>query len=173
MRTQFLLLCFLLSVFMMGGCQNETKEPAPTMAVFDFPRVLNESYQGKLAYTHMEKLYNSMQEALVAMQQQIQTNPEDTALQQKFQEKYTVIQSSINAEQQRIAKLLNDNVQKTLDAYRIQKKLTLILDAGTVLSYTSSADITDAIIAEFNKITIDFNAPAPTQAESPTAPATK
>ena len=173
MRTQFILLCFLLGVFMMGGCLNETKEPAPTVAVFDFSRILSESEQGKLAYTHMEKLYNSIQEELVTLQQQIQTNPEDTALQQKFQEKYTATQTRINAEQQRIATLLNENILKALDAYRIQKKLTLILDVGTVPSYDPSVDITDALIAECSKIKIDFNAPEPTQTESPTAPATK
>ena len=170
MRTQFLLLCFLLSVFMVGCCLSESKK----VAIVSVHRVLRETEHERISFRYLEKLNDSIQKELSELRKRQQDNPKDKTLAQEFDEKYNTSINYLNAEKKRVAQLLGYSLQKMLDAYRIQKRLDLILDVRAVASHAPSADITDVIIAEFNKISIDFNAPEPAaQTGNATAPAAK
>jgi len=64
----------------------------------------------------------------------------------------------MGAEQQRVVGLLQDQFNKVLEKYRKDNKVDVILAKDVVLSYDESSDITNKVIEEINKITIDLNA---------------
>ena len=168
MRTKYFLPGLLLAVLILGGCLQSADSPTPAVAVVDSSRVFRESEPGKAGIGHLEKLHESMQAELGELQKQLQTTPDDAALQQKLQEKYLAYQERIGAEQQQVINVLNEHIQKALDTCRTQKKLTLVLGTDAVLSYAPVADITDAVIAELNKAKVEFSAIEPEQAENTT-----
>jgi len=156
MHTRHLLPGLLLATLLLGSCISPANSSAPATAVVDSARIFKESEPGKAGIKHLETLHESMQAELSALQQELQANPNDEALQQKLQEKYMVYQQRISAEQQQVINTLNDAIQKALDACRAQKKLALIVGTDTVLSYSPAADITSAVISEVNKTKVEF-----------------
>ena len=164
-----LLAGLLFATLLFGGCLSPADPPAPAaVAVVDSARVFQESEPGKAGIKHLETLHESMQAELSSLQEELQAKPDDTALHQKLQEKYMVYQQRISAEQQQVINILNEAIQKALDACRDQQKLALILGRDVVLSYSPTSDITDAVIREVNKAKVEFKAIEPeTEATMP------
>ena len=156
MHVSYLLPGLLLATLFLGGCISSADSSTPTVAVVDSARVFKESEPGKAGIKHLETLHESMQAELNALQKELQDKPDDETLQQKLQEKYMVYQQRISAEQQQVINTLNEAIQKALDACRVQKKLALIVGTDMVLSYSSTADITKAVIGEVNKVKVEF-----------------
>ena len=69
------------------------------------------------------------------------------------------LQNIMNGEQQRVVTLIDQKFNETLDAYRTEKGLTLILSKESVISFADTIDITSDIVAAMNKIELDFKAP--------------
>jgi outer membrane protein len=166
------LLPALMLALLAGGCLDQSGS-SPSVAVVDSSRVFKESGPGKAGIKHLETLHESMQEELNSLQQELQKKPDDETLQQKLQEKYLVYQQRIGAEQQQVISVLNEAIQKALDACRSRRNLSLILGTDAVLSYGPAADITDTVIAEVNKSDVSFKPIEPDQsgANAPAEPA--
>lgn len=157
----------LVIMTMLTGClQGESS--APTVGVVDTARIFRDSDAGKAGVKFLEGMQTTMQAELTAIQEVLQKNPEDQAAQQKLQETYMSFQQRMGAEQQNVVTLLNDATQRVLDAYRAQKKLSVILAQESTLSVDKSVDVTAEVIAELNKQKVEFKAITP---EAPAAPA--
>ena len=163
----------LLAAMLLAGC-NQPEKSAPSVAVVDTARVFRDSEPGKAGVKFLESLHEKMQGELNALQETLQKNPEDQAAQQKLQETYMNFQQRMGAEQQNVITLLNDATQRTLDSYREQKNLEMILSSEAALSFGKSVDVTNDIIAELNKQKVEFKPIVPEAAKEPaaTAPAT-
>lgn len=156
------MLAVLALSFALTGC-NQPK--TGSVAVVNTARIYQESEAGKAGVKHLESLHNDMQAQLNKMQAELQKNPgEETSC--KFQQLYADLQQRMGAEQQQVITVLNENLQRVLDAYREQKGLDLIVANEGVLSVNARADVTADIVAELNKTQITFK---PIEAEAPKA----
>jgi outer membrane protein len=168
MHVRYLLPILLLAALLSSGWVFGSSSG---VAVVDSARVFKESDPGKAGIKHLEALHESMQAELNALQEELQGKPKDEKLQQRLQEKYMVYQQRISAEQQQVINILNETIQKALDACRVQNKLALIVGTDVVLSYGSAADVTEAVISEVNKAQVDFKALEPEAEVATPAPA--
>lgn len=154
-----LLLAALVSV--LAACGNNTSK----IAVVDGAKVFRESKPGQEAMAYLRTKSTELQAEAKAAQEKVQAKQtqENAAA---FQEAVTKYQTTMGAEQQRVVGLLQEQFNKILEKYRKDNKVDVILAKDVVLSYDEAADITNKIIEEINKASIDLNA-------KPVAPADK
>lgn len=155
----FLLLAALVSV--LAACGNNNSK----IAVVDGAKVFRESKPGQEAMAYLRTKSTELQAEAKAAQEKVQAKQtqENAAA---FQEAVTKYQTTMGAEQQRVVGLLQEQFNKILEKYRKDNKVDVILAKDVVLSFDEAADITNKIIEEINKTSIDLNA-------KPTAPADK
>ncbi|MHC1699892.1 MAG: OmpH family outer membrane protein [Humidesulfovibrio sp.] len=154
----FLLLVAVAS--MLAACNN-----TPKIAVVDGAKVFRESKPGQDAMAYLRTKSNDLQAEAKAAQEKVQAKQtqENAAA---FQEAVTKYQTTMGTEQQRVVGLLQDNFNKLLEKYRKDNKVDVIIAKDVVLSSDETSDITNKIIEEFNKTTIDLNTPAAPAAEA-------
>jgi len=159
----FLLLVAVAS--MLAACNN-----TPKIAVVDGAKVFRESKPGQDAMAYLRTKSNDLQAEAKAAQEKVQAKQtqENAAA---FQEAVTKYQTTMGTEQQRVVGLLQDNFNKLLEKYRKDNKVDVIIAKDVVLSSDETSDITNKIIEEFNKTTIDLNTPAAAPAAEAAAPA--
>lgn len=159
-----LLLVVLASV--LAACNNSNNK----IVVVDGAKVFRESKPGQEAMAYLRNKSTELQAEAKAAQEKVQAKQtqENAAA---FQEAVTKYQTTMGTEQQRVVGLLQDQFNKILEKYRKDNKVDVILAKDVVLSYDESADITNKVIEEINKITIDLNAKPeakPADAAAPT-----
>ncbi len=156
------LLFIIITIMALGafGCEQNGKS-GPSVGVVDTSRVFRDSNPGKAGIKYLEGLHETMQAELNNLQKDAEAKPDDTALQQKIQDSYMAFQQRMGAEQQNVINLLNDSIQRALDACREQKKLDIIFSNEAALSFSKASDITADIIAEVNKRQVEFKPIAP------------
>jgi len=145
-----LLLVALASV--LAACNNGNK-----IVVVDGAKVFRESKPGQEAMAYLRTKSTDLQAEAKSAQEKVQAKQtqENAAA---FQEAVTKYQTTMGAEQQRVVGLLQDQFNKILEKYRKDNKVDVILAKDVVLSYEDSSDITNKVIEEMNKVTIDLNA---------------
>lgn len=119
-------------------------------------RLFQDSDSGKAGIEHLKLMETAMQEQLVTAQGVIEKSPGDEALRARFQQVFMGYQQVVGAEQQKVVEGINEQIQATLEAYRKQKGMTVILNGESVLTYAPEADVTDAIITEMNGKPLSF-----------------
>ncbi|MDO9083088.1 MAG: OmpH family outer membrane protein [Humidesulfovibrio sp.] len=168
----FLLLVAMASL--LAACSN-----SPKIAVVDGAKVFRESKPGQDAMAYLRTKSNDLQAEAKTAQEKVQTKQtqENAAA---FQEAVTRYQTTMGTEQQRVVALLQENFNKILEKYRKDNKVDVIIAKDVVLSSEETSDITNKIIEEFNKTTIDLNAkpaavaaPDAAKADAPKAEAPK
>lgn len=162
----FLLLAALAAT--LAGCNN-----APKIAVVDGAKVFRESKPGQDAMAYLRDKNNELQATAKAAQEKVQAKQtqENAAA---FQEAVTKYQATMGAEQQRVVGLLQEQFNKILEKYRKDNKLDVVIAKDVALSYDEANDITNKVIEEINKVTLDLNAkPAAAGAEAKPADAPK
>lgn len=147
----FLLLAALVSV--LAACGNNNSK----IAVVDGAKVFRESKPGQEAMAYLRTKSTELQAEAKAAQEKVQARQtqENAAA---FQEAVTKYQTTMGAEQQRVVGLLQEQFNKVLEKYRKDNKVDVILAKDVVLSFDEAADITNKIIEEVNKSSIDLNA---------------
>ncbi len=153
----------ILTVCLLSAC-NQPAPPAaePTkIGVIDTARVFRESEPAKAGVKFLESIQTEMQGQLTQLQEKMQNDPENVALQQEIQTMYGEFQQRIGAEEQNVVNLLQDSMQRSIDALRMSKNIDIIVGAEVALSYSQALSLTDEIIAEMNKVKIEFKAIAP------------
>ncbi|GAB6126760.1 OmpH/Skp family outer membrane protein [Humidesulfovibrio idahonensis] len=160
-----LLLAALVSV--LAACNNSNK-----IVVVDGAKVFRESKPGQEAMAYLRTKSTDLQAEAKAAQEKVQAKQtqENAAA---FQEAVTKYQTTMGAEQQRVVGLLQDQFNKILEKYRKDNKVDVILAKDVVLSYDESSDITNKVIEEINKTTIDLNAKPEAKPEAAKADAPK
>ncbi len=146
----FLLLVAVASL--LAACNN-----SPKIAVVDGAKVFRESKPGQDAMAYLRTKSTELQAEAKAAQEKVQAkqSQENAAA---FQEAITRYQTTMGSEQQRVVGLLQENFNKILEKYRKDNKVDVVLAKDVVLSFEESSDITNKVIEEFNKTTIDLNA---------------
>jgi outer membrane protein len=164
---KFSILLLLVAVAsLLAACNN-----TPKIVVVDGAKVFRESKPGQDAMGYLRTKSNDLQAEAKAAQEKVQAKQtqENAAA---FQEAVTRYQTTMGAEQQRVVGLLQENFNKLLEKYRKDNKVDVVIAKDVVLSSDEATDITNKIIEEFNKTTIDLNAtPAVPAAMAPAAPA--
>lgn len=145
------LVVLVAAVLMLGACT----QPKSSIGVVNTAKIYQESEAGKAGVKHLEALHEEMQNEINKMQAELQKNPSDDVKRQ-FQQLYTDYQQRMGAEQQQVITVLNESLQKVLDAYREKSGLDVIVANEGVLSSSPKADVTSEIVAELNKQTVTF-----------------
>ncbi|MGE4263839.1 MAG: OmpH family outer membrane protein [Desulfovibrio sp.] len=157
------LLLLALAASVLVGCNDTSNK----IAVVDGAKVFRESKPGQEAMAYLRDKSTELQAEAKAAQDKVQAKQtqENAAA---FQEAVTKYQTTMGAEQQRVVGLLQDQFNKILEKYRKDNKVDVILAKDVVLSYEETSDITNKIIEEINKASIDLKAPAaPAAATAP------
>ena len=160
------LLLMVAVASLLAACNN-----TPKIAVVDGAKVFRESKPGQDAMAYLRTKSNDLQAEAKAAQEKVQAkqSQENAAA---FQEAVTKYQTTMGSEQQRVVGLLQENFNKLLEKYRKDNKVDVVIAKDVVLSSDEATDITNKIIEEFNKTTIDLNAkPAPVADAAKPAPA--
>ncbi len=147
-----------------------------SIGIVDTSRVFRESEPAKNGVKFLESIQTEMQTALTDIQEKIQKDPKNTDLQQEIQAMYTEFQQRIGAEEQHVVNLLQEALQRTVENHRASNKLSLVVGTEVALAYDKTVDITADIIAEMNKLDMEFKSIIPEQPASndgASAPATK
>jgi len=168
MKKLSLLLLLVAVASLLAACNN-----TPKIAVVDGAKVFRESKPGQDAMAYLRTKSTDLQAEAKAAQEKVQAkqSQENAAA---FQEAVTKYQTTMGTEQQRVVGVLQENFNKILEKYRKDNKLDVILAKDVVLSSDETSDITNKVIEEFNKTTIDLNAkPAAAKADAPKADAPK
>ncbi len=150
-----------LSLCLLTACNQPAPVVKPKIGIIDTARVFRESEPAKAGVKFLEGIHAEMQGQLTALQEKMQADPENLELQQQVQTMYNEFQQRIGAEEQNVVNLLQDTMQRNIDAMRNSKQLDLIVGAEVALSYSEALNLTTEIIAEMNKQNIEFKAIAP------------
>ena len=145
------LVVLVAAVLMLAACT----QPKSSIGVVNTAKIYQESEAGKAGVKHLEALHEEMQNEINKMQAELQKNPSDDVKRQ-FQQLYTDYEQRMGAEQQQVITVLNESLQKVLDAYREKSGLDVIVANEGVLSSSPKADVTSEIVAELNKQTVTF-----------------
>ena len=159
------LLLLVAVASLLAACNN-----TPKIAVVDGAKVFRESKPGQDAMAYLRTKSTDLQAEAKAAQEKVQAkqSQENAAA---FQEAVTKYQTTMGAEQQRIVGLLQENFNKILEKYRKDNKLDVVIAKDVVLSSDETSDITNKVIEEFNKTTIDLSAKPAAAAPGAAAPA--
>lgn len=152
---RYSLIVSLVAVLALAmGCTQEKT----SFGLVDTNKVFQDSKYGKAAVTYLEEYQKAMQDELTALEKSLEQDPTNASLRVRYQAVYLSFQKYMNDEQQRIAETFNSQLQKALDDYRVEKKLTLLLTHDVVLASDKSVDVTSDFIASFNTKSADFTA---------------
>ena len=171
MKMRYLIPLLLFCCCLLPACQQgEATESRPGLAIVDMARVMRDSEAGKAGVQFLEAMQASMQQELDTIQQKLEKDTDNEALQQELQQVLMTSQQRIQTEQQNVVTILYDTAQRIINTYREQQGFAVILAAEAAAAYSTSADVTNAIIAELNKQNISFK-PVTTPPAKPEADA--
>lgn len=175
MKKTIALLCALaLTLVLAVGC-NQQQETIK-IGIVDEAAAFKDNKLAKDAMAYLQEVGTPLQTEAEAAYKAMQENQtEETVAAYKLA--MGKLQSVMNEEQQRIVALVDAKFNETLENYRAEKGLTLIMSKQAVISVSDSIDITSDIVAAMDSITLDFakvdEAPAaePAPAAAPAAEA--
>ena len=156
MKRIITMLCItLLGLMLLVGC---TEPAGVKIGVVDEDVAFKDNKAAAAAMAYLQGVGAPLQEkaenAYKAMQAE-QTEDNVAAYKLAMGE----LQNIMNGEQQRVVALIDQKFNETLDAYRVEKGLTLILSTESVISFDDTADITSDIVAAMDNIELDFKGP--------------
>lgn len=170
---KFLLITMLFGTLILAGCN------ANKVAVINSARIYQESSAGKAGLAYLESVEQQVRAKAEAAQKVAENMPNNEALPLSLQQFFASCQEAMNSAQQEAVTSVQDLIKKSIDNYRTQKDITIIMQSEAAVSVAPTADITEGVIAEMNKASIsfkpvniaDFVAPAAPAAPAKAAPA--
>ncbi len=144
------LLIAMAAVF--AGCQQQASTGAKVGFV-DTNRVFKECKAGAEGMEYLQSTGEEFQAKFTEMQKTLAGNQTEENT-RKFQEALNEYQTQMGAEQNRIIEALQNGFTKAVDDYRKANGYSAVLSVETAVSYDKSAEITDKIIEEMNKMDI-------------------
>lgn len=160
MSSRYLISLLALLVFSLPGCQQESAPPRNSTAVVDMMRVMRDSAPGKYGVKYLESIQAEMQKKLDDIQARLEKDPKDESAMQDLQKVYAASQQRMQTEQQNVVNMLNDTIQRVLNAYREKHNLEVILASDAAMAYSPKIDVTEAIIAEVDRQKVEFTGAA-------------
>lgn len=149
---------------------NDTASNQPKIGVVDLNILMRDSAPGKAGIKFIEAQQAKFQKGLDAIQEKLEKNPEDQAAMQELQKVYASSQQQMQAEGQNVVGTLFDAIQGVLNSFREKNGYSLLIRAEALDSFDPGLNVTNAILAEVDKLKIDFKpAPAQDKPEKPDA----
>jgi len=154
MKKTIALLCSLaLTLVLAVGC-NQQQETIK-IGIVDEAAAFKDNKLAKDAMAYLQEVGAPLQAEAEAAYKAMQDNQnEETVAAYKLA--MGKLQSLMNEEQQRIVALVDAKFNETLEKYRAEKGLTLIMSKQAVISVSESIDITNDIVTAMDAITMDF-----------------
>lgn len=141
-------MCFALLGCNEGG--------SPNIAVVDMNRLMRDSAPGKAGLKFIETQQTGLQAKLDAIQDRLEKNPQDESAMRELQQVYASSQQRIQAEGQNVVTMLFDAIQRVLNDYRKTNGYAMLIRAEALDSYDPALDVTNAVMAEVDKLKLDF-----------------
>lgn len=162
-----LMIVALAAVAMLSGC-NQSAKTSPSVGVVDMTRVYEESAAAKAGQQYLESLAEEARKEFEGMQAELQVAEGSEQATQRVHEAVNDLRNRITAAQQRVMVALDDGLKDVLQSYRISKGYDVLIHKESVISFDQSVDVTDEIITELNKVTLNFDEKSiPEPAEAP------
>lgn len=176
MKRTFLAALAFLALMVIGGWAGaaHAADKAP-FGVVNAAALYQDSTHGKAGMARLEKLQNDAMSRLEAMRADLAKAQEDKdeaaaqRLQVEMQGAAYTFQSILSAEQENVVSIMQAALEKSLEQYRAEHKLFAIFSSESILSFSPDADVTEGVLALFNKQAVNFG-PEPSL-ELPAAPA--
>ena len=174
-RTFFAALACLALIATLDGADAAHAAGKAPFGVVNAAALYQNSTHGKAGMARLEKLQNDAMSRLEAMRADLAKAQEDKdeaavqRLQVEMQGAAYTFQSLLSTEQENVVSIMQAALEKSLDQYRGEHKLFAIFSSESILSFSPDADVTEGVLALFNKQTVDFG-PEPSL-ELPAAPA--
>lgn len=153
MIRRLLVLPLLALCLVLGACGDEGKKD---IAVVDVARIARDSEPGKAMNAFLESIQTDFNDRLVAQQQVYQQNTEDAVARQTLETMFVSMQQRLQTEEQNATSILLERILQTINAFREGKGYSVILRNDVVLSHDKVVDVTDQVLAEVNKIVIEY-----------------
>lgn len=165
--------CFMASSLLVGCSEDKKATSMTKLAVVDMQRLVRDSEPGKAAEKFWEGLVGEMRTSISGLESKLEKDPKNEALEKEFQSLYMQAQQRLQAEQQNMANVLNDVIQRGLNNLREKKGYDVILDSEMVRAFGPAVDVTDAAILEVNTQKAEFKPLALPKDESQVGEAVK
>ncbi|MDE7469669.1 MAG: hypothetical protein K2M30_05230 [Desulfovibrionaceae bacterium] len=127
----------LLSVFIIGGSKD-------TIAVLDYKKIISESTAVKKAGDYFSELQESYKTEIDG----IKDPKEQVAV---LEQKQADFAKKIEA----LDEYLNTTLEEIISKYRASNSISIIFPKDAAISLDGTLDITNAIIQEFNKVSLE------------------
>ena len=160
-----LLICALM--LPLAACENPSA-PAPKIGIVDVNRLMRDCNMGKAGLKQIEDLQAKMQKQLDDIQTKLEKNPADEGAMRELQKVYATSQQQIQAEGENIVSQIMEAVQGAMDEFRQKNGYAILLRQEAADAFDPALDVTSAMLAEVNKIRIDFK-PLPSAPEAAAA----
>lgn len=147
---KFALLIAMAAV--IAGCQQQAAS-GPKVGFVNSNKVFKECKAGAEGMEYLQKAGEEFQSKFAEMQKNLAGNQTEENT-RKFQEALNEYQTKMGAEQNRIIEALQGGFTKAVDDYRKANGYSAILSTESAISYDESADISDKIIEDMNKMAI-------------------
>ncbi len=154
---------FILSLAIAAGC--DKPQDTKAVAIVNISQVFQESEAAKAGMKYLEDIGDEMQKEFLALQQDLEKDPNNAEKEKKFNESLTAFQGRLNAEQQQVLTRINDTFQQVTDAYREKNNIAVILRSDQVVSMDAAYDVTNDIVKEMNKLELTFTPITPADAK--------
>ncbi|MCJ2165709.1 MULTISPECIES: OmpH family outer membrane protein [unclassified Pseudodesulfovibrio] len=161
MKRIFPLLCIAVLTLALTACN---QEPSVKIGIVDEAAAFKDNKVATEAMAYLQELGKPLQAKAESAYKAMQENQtEETVAAYKLA--MGELQSTMNAEQQRVVAMVDAKFSEVLATYREEKGLTLILSKQSVISASEAVDITSDIVVAMNALSLDFTKPAAVQAE--------
>lgn len=148
---------FSLSLF---GCDYPGSSK---VGVVDMNVLMKDSVPGKSAQKFIEAQENELQAAFESIQQKLEKNPDNEKVLQEMQQVYAASQQKIQTIGQNVVAKLFDGIQGSLQNFRQKNGYAYLLRAEALEVFDPSLDVTQAVLAEVNRLNLDFSDATGTQ----------
>lgn len=154
-----------LSVFcislLTAACLSHTAF-AQSLAVIDTNIIFEQSEHGKAIIQYFEGLQNEGIKKLEAIEEKRKKAEKQKDekllknLESEMQATAYELQNQMQKEQEILFAAISDKLTKTIDDFRKNNKIDVILHSAETASYNPDIDVTQKIMQEFNKIKFDI-----------------
>lgn len=151
-----------LSLSLLAAFGLSTPVLAQSLAVVDTNIIFEQSEHGKAIIAYFEKTQNEGIKQLESIEEKRKAAEEkkDEKLLQNIESEMQAtayeLQTKLQNEQEILFTAISDKLTKTIDEYRKNNNIGIILHASEAASYSPEVDVTQEIMKEFNKVKFDI-----------------
>lgn len=135
---------------------------AQPIAIVDTNIIFEKSVHGQAIIKYFEKMQNDgikQLDALEAKRKQAEEKKDDKLLQNiesEMQATAYELQTKIQSQQDVLFNSVSEKLMQSIDTYRKNHNIDIVLQAADAASYNPDIDITNDIMQEFNKVAFDI-----------------